>query len=269
MKKIGYLGLMLFLFSAACASSTTSHLEKAQFELDNGNYNAAISQATQALQNEPSNARAARLLASAYFGRSGMDYLDLAEAIIDLGTDDQSNFQVIANALPDTADLDDLRSAIETIESITGYDAATIADETLADAVFDLGIMQIIEHFALGVYGSDYFSTLDVTNITQTQSTTAQADLISFDNRLIASGVDSTESFLADIRQTFCILEPISAGEGFTLAEYQALVACQLSDNPDAFDTTALTADIANCGALNPDSQNATVTACFDTDTAL
>ena len=129
--------------------------------------------------------------------------------------------------------------------------------------------MQIIQHFAVGVYGATFHTTLDASQITDNQSATAEDALIDFDNRLIASGVSATESFLDEVRQTFCILEPISAGEGFTTAEFQALVACQLSDTPAAVDTTAFTGAIANCAALNPGSQTTAVQNCYSADTEL
>lgn len=249
-----------------CASTVQSNLEEAKFALDQGDYNTAISSATQALNADPQNIEAARLLASAYFARSGLDFLDLAEAIIDLDRNDTTAYQQIAAALPSTADMDDVRSAIETLQSLDGVDETSL-DNDIADAAFDLGLMESIEQFALGVYGANYFTTLDPSQISSKDL--PQADLITFDNHLVNSGVDSSEGYVKDVRHTFCVLEPISADTGFTLAEYRAFVGCQLTPNPDTFDTTAFTTDIANCDAINPDDQPADVVACYDADTTL
>lgn len=266
-KIITHLSLLFVLIGIlACASSKNAHLEEAQFELDKNNYNKVISEASQVLAKNPGNIAASRILASAYFGRSGLDFFDLAEIILDLQDSSEDNFKLMADAMPASADLSDLRSAITTLEALTGVDEATITNESLADAVFDLGMMQAIASYALGVYGSNFHTSLDISGIESAAAETALADLISFDNRLIASGTAADSSFIREVRQTFCILEPISAGEGFTLAEYQALVGCQLSDDPDAFDTTAFTADIANCAALNPAN---IVGDCLSTDTSL
>lgn len=260
----------MFLFVIGCATTETGSLEAARFALDKGNYSKAITEATEALSANPDNYDAARILASAYLGRSGIDYLDLAEGALDLANnDDVSNFQQIADVLPETADVDDLRSAIETLEALDGIDATSFTDDVLADCAFDSGLMQLIEQFALGVYGSDYFGTFDVEGITATDRGNVLTDLIRFDNRLIAAGVDSTEDWLEEVRQTFCILEPISAGEGFTLAEYQAFVGCELDENPDTFDTASLTADIATCDDVNPENQGAAVQACYSQNTSL
>lgn len=254
-----------------CAADLDSEIENAKFDLDNGDFDSAIIHASNALDADPGNVQAASLLAAAYFGRSNIDFLDIAEVVVDLGeSDDEESFQLVADALPADGSLTDLRLAIETLESLTGVDTSTISNEELADAVFDLGLMQIIEQYAIGVYQSGFKSdALDVTDITSEGAADALEDLREFDGRMVATGTATDESFITDVRQTFCILEPISAGEGFLLAEYQALVGCQLVDDPDTFDTTALTADIANCDAINPDSQTAAVQSCYDENTPL
>lgn len=267
LRPILLIALMICLL--ACASSKTSKLEQAQFALDQRKYTEAIAAATQVINKEPNNVEARIILASAYFGRSQINFLDLAEVILDLDSNEQSNFLAIAGALPADGDLDDLRSAISTLEALEGIDADEITNDSLADAAFDLGMMQVIEQFALGVYGANYHTDLDVSLITEAQATLAQTDLIDFDNHLIASGVDAEQSFLESIRQTFCILVPISLEAGFTLAEYQALVACELSDDPDAIDTTTFTADIESCNELNPDDQVESVFDCYANDTGL
>lgn len=276
MKTIQKLFILLFVVSlCSCATTEQSSLEDAQTALDNADYDAAIESATEALAEDSTSAAAARVLSNAYFGRSGIRFLDVMSGIFDLEENaDDSNFAQIAAVLPDPYDTTiteaDVRLAIETLEGFTGIDATSYTDDDLADAAFDLGLMEAIEHFSLGVYGSDYFGTFDVAGITDDDAAAAQEDLLNFDNRLIAAGVDETDNeFISDIRQTFCILKDVSAADGFTTAEYQALVGCELDDDPDTFDTVSLTADIANCAALDPDGQTAAVQACYEEDTTL
>jgi len=261
------------LLSSACASSEMANFEAAKFALDKGNYTEAINKATTALNADSTNIEVARVLASAYLARSGIDFLDLAEGMVDLANGSGTNFSQIAALLP-TANAtteSDLRAAIEVLKALDGVTDATISDEGLADAAFDLAVMQTIESFSIGVYGSGQKTgTLDVTNISSTDRNNVQNDLVDFDSRFIGSGVDSTEGFLDEIRKTFCVLKPISNTEGFTLGEYQAYVGCQLSSSPDTFNTTVLTSGtVANCSAIDPDSQSTSVQSCYDTNTAL
>lgn len=259
------IGVISF-FLVNCASDYQFNLESAKFALDKRNYTEAINYATKALNANPGDPVAARLLANAYLGRSSIDYLDLVQGLLDLSDSTDTNFQSIANVLPSSATMADLRSAIEALETVTGVDSSTITSEDVKDVAFDLGIMQMIEHFAIGVYSSDFFGTFDVSQITDADAANVLDDLVDFDNRLIASGVDSTESFISEVRQTYCLLEGLSAGSGFTTSEYRALVACQLSSDASAVDTTAIDAGIANCAALDPANASST---CLSSDTSL
>ncbi len=264
------LGVFLLLSFGACATNVASNLECARSELNNSQYTAAITCAQNVLADDPGHTEAITLLSSAYAGRSGIDVTLLATSLLDLDTATETNFQLVADSLPEDADLDDLRLAIETLETFPGIDAETIPESSdAADQAFNLGMLKAAEHFVLGVYHADYFGSLDVSLLDDDDQAIAQDDLIVFDNLLVASGVDEGESFIEEIRQTFCILEPISADEGFTTQEFQALVGCQLSDDPETFDTTSLTADIVNCGQLSPDAQSEDVTTCINNDTNL
>lgn len=266
----------------ACATSEMSGYEDAKFALDQGDYDTAIARGTTAVAENPNNYEAARVLASAYFGRSGISFSDLAEGIIDLSSGTGSNFQQIAGVLPVTATEADLRSAIETIEAAPAIDGTSYADEVLADAAFDLGMMEIVEQFSLGAYGSNYFTSeeydvanadvLDTSTITEEDAANAQTDLLNFDNRLISAGVvEADHDFIREIRQTFCVLKDITAPDGFTVGEYQAFVGCQLSSTAHqaTFNTIQYSADIANCDALDPSTQIGTVEDCYDEDTTL
>lgn len=263
------MALATALSISACAPAELGNLEEARFCLDDSDYACAIENATAALSEDATNVEAARILASAYFGRSGLDFLEIAAGMLDLQDDTDSNFASIAAILPDDADLSDLRLAIETLEALAGIDDADLtANEPLADVAYDLSLMQMIEHFAIGVFQSGFKDdAFDVSGISESDSDVVQDDLIGFDNRMIASGVESDTAFISEVRQTFCILEPLSAGEGFTQTEYQALVGCQLEG--EDFDTAAVDAGIADCSVLAPSNQDADVQACYDEDTSL
>lgn len=273
--KLTLIGLLPLVM--ACASTADANLEDARFALDAGNYSLAIEKAAIAVANDSTSVEARRILASAYLGRSGIDFLDLAQEIIDLDSATVTSFRQIASSLPATADLDDLRSAITTLQGVTGITGSTLVGDELKDAAFDLGVMQVIEHFAIGIYGSDYFNTLDVSLVDATDKANTQSDLINFDNRLIASGVDASEAYIQDVRHMYCVLEPITSGDGFTLPEYRAYLACQLSEDPTSVNTVALvgdqdgdsTNDIADCSDIDPDSQSSSVQACYTQDTTL
>lgn len=268
--KLATLALLFFaLILNNCASSSRSNIEAAKFDLDNERYDAAIEEATNALASDSQNIEASRILASAYFGRGGFDFLTIAETVLDLDSDTATNFAAMAGAFPTTATMADVRSAITTVEGLDDVDAATLPNDGYKSAVFDLGFMEAIEIFALGVFESGYKTgTFDVTGITDADRAIVQADLVNFDNRLIASGVASDESFLSQVRQVFCILEPLSGTDGFTVAEYRALVGCQLQ--PTTFDPSAVTAGaVATCAALDPSNQSAAVQACYNEDTSL
>lgn len=271
--------LVVILGLVNCATSADSTLESAQFALDSGDYDAVIAEAANAPFTDTSNVKAARILSSAYFGRSGLDFLTLSKELLDLSADDDSYFQTIGDVLVDADNLSDsfttnaalladLRSAIEILQAVDGIDA-TIAetDDELLNAVFDLGLMEAVEHFARGVYTSDYGNTFSLTGFTTTDSDAVQADLVNFDNHLEAGGLESDNALLTNVRKTFCILKDISATSGFTLAEYESLVGCQLKTgfNP----ATETSSGIANCAVLLPSLQSASVQACFDADTSL
>jgi alkyl sulfatase BDS1-like metallo-beta-lactamase superfamily hydrolase len=60
--------LVLVLVIAAC-SSTNNDIESAQFNLDHGEYEAAIAILDDVVANDSTNYKATSLLASAFFGR--------------------------------------------------------------------------------------------------------------------------------------------------------------------------------------------------------
>ncbi|MDO8518748.1 MAG: hypothetical protein Q7T11_01125, partial [Deltaproteobacteria bacterium] len=151
-------------------------MENAQFALDNDDFDTAIEDGEDLLADEPNNVAAARIVASAYFARSGISYFDLAKTILDLGDTDQ--FLTMAGALPDDADMGDLRSAIATLEGLSNVDDDPIEEDALGTAVFELALMQVVEYFAIGVFEADFHGTLDVTLITDEDATNAMDSML-------------------------------------------------------------------------------------------
>lgn len=271
--KISLLCCLLLFTLNHCALTADSALEDARFALDEGDYQEAIDAAQKAVDADSTSVEAYRLLGDAYFGLSGLNFLTLEKSIVDLQNSTDPDFSVIADALPDVSDvsslLANLRTAITTLQSTPGIDGTSATSNTkLAETAYDLALMEVIEQYAVGVYGSNQKTgVLDVTLISQAQSDEALADSIAFDNEFILAGVSSTKDFISSIRQTYCMLKDLSGtSTDFTLAEYQALVGCQL-DSTNFNPANIAGSGVATCSALNPDTQSTAVTDCYSTDT--
>lgn len=262
--------LFLLFLVAGCATDFDENIESARFALDQGQFDTAISKAQDALDEDSTNIEARYLLGLAYVGKSGIDLIAVAEVLLRLEETNLTNFQAVASEIPQDGDLTNLRTGINILDGLNLTGITTISDDTRARYVFDLGLLKALEHIAIGVYASDYFGdNYDPAQITEAQYETVLDNLLTFDDDVVATGVSSNESFVRETRQTFCVLEPITAGAGFTIQEYRAFVACQLADDPSIVDTTEYTADIANCGDLDPDEQENSVLTCYRQNTAL
>lgn len=269
---LGLVGLSL-LFNG-CATTYKSNLEEALSALNSANYASAVSAGTSAVAaNDTIEAR--RILASAYLGRGNVDFHELAIKLLNLESETDTNYQVLAEQLSADTDLDDLALAIATLEAIDGIDSATLSSDELKDAAYDLGLMYLVQHYAIGIVQSGFAedtTTFDATLLDADDRSAAATALINFDNYLIASGFDvsSEGSFINEARSTHCLLQAVDDGtEGFTLTEYQAFVACELA--PADTVPTDIDAGFTSCVLANPDSDThaTAVTDCFEEDTVL
>ena len=280
------------LLLSQCATTYQGNLEEARFALDNLNYEAAETAATKALNEKPGDIEASILLSNAHLGQSNIDFFDLAIEI--LGLDESggaNNFRTIALALPTNGDVSDLRLAVSTLQDLDGIDAATITATRLADAAYSLGVLQMVEHYARGVYALGFYDADGeaINNATMadnledlldegTSSNAAivQNDLLEYDNYLEAVDVDTTQDFVKEVRQTFCVLSLLDGdkSDGFNESEYLAYSACNSAnvDGANFDDINAVVGTIDNidsCDDLDPDDQAADVVACYDEDTSL
>lgn len=280
MKKTKNFLLCCFLLSALnhCATTAQSNLEEARFALDEGDYQKAIDAATKAITADPNLTEAYRIKGDAQFSLSGIEFLEVEKGIVDLAGAN-NDFAVIATSFPsfttaaeaDTA-MAHIRDAITTLTLTPNIDDADVTDNThLAAAAFDLALMLTIDQYAIGIYNANVNigsnTTPDVTGIDATDAENAMNDLIAFDDFFISSGID--ETFVNNVRQVFWILENLSASEGFTTAEYQALVGCQLDPDNFAPATAVPTAGVADCNAVNPTSQSTTIKDQYNDNTVL
>ncbi len=288
MKKYGLLFLLALSLSVVqCASDAAKNLEDAKFALDEEDFSAAISAADAVLNEEPNNVPAARILASAYMGRGGFNMHDIAVKLLDLEDESDSNYTVLAPVLPEDGDLEDMQLAITTLSGLDDLDFASLtadglATDDLKDAAYDLGLMQMVYHYAIAIYHTGYKDdplTYNVDDLTDDDSTfddleEAQTALVQFDNYLIAAGFDpndDTGGFITEVRKTHCLMQGVSADEGYSLETYQATVLCNLSEASEDEDPAAIDPDFVDCSLSNPDDPgiSADVIACFDEDTVL
>ena len=291
MKKYGFFViLILSLCLAQCASSVDKNVEDAKFALDNDDFSAAISAADAALNEDPANAKAARILAAAYMGRGGFNMHDIAVKLLDLQDLTDSNYTVLAPVMPDDGDLNDMRLAITTLQGLEGLEFASLPTggdvletDDLKDAAYDLGLIQMTFHYAVAIYNSNYKSDPDNYDVSLLDADDsdgfndleeAQQALVQFDNYLIAAGfdpADDTGSFIDEVRQTHCLMQGISSDVGYSLATFQALVQCDLSEDSASETPSAIDPEFTDCSLSNPDDAGlpSVVTDCFGTDTVL
>lgn len=245
------LGLCVAAFlSMACGRQFDKLLEEAQFALDSQDYATAITKATEALVATPNDFEATMVLSAAYSGRAGVNLLDLAKKLTESGIEDEAFNAVhdlLAASLTSTG-LTDLRSAVTTLSGFAG----TVGSQTRY--TFQLGMLQAIEGYALPSLTAQptVAGTITATSVTSAQKDIVQADLIAADNNLITSGIGADNQLVTTVRKSYCVIKERSAGSGFSQAELQDRVRCELDDNR------------ANLRTANGDFQSATVTTCDD-----
>lgn len=291
MKKYGlFFVLVLALNMVQCASDVAKNLEEAKFALDEEDFASAISAANSVLADDPTNVKAARILASAYMGRGGFNMHDIAVKLLDLEDETDNNYRALAPVLPEDGELTDMQLAIQTLQGLEGMefdalptDGETLSTDDLKDAAYDLGLMQMVYHYAIAIYHSNFKSdpdNYDVTELTGDDSSgfddlaEAQEALVQFDNYLLAAGfdpADDTGSFITEVRKTHCLMQGVSGDVGYSLATYRATVQCDLSEDSSAETPATIDPDFIDCGLADPDNAGlpAAVTACFDVDTVL
>lgn len=237
------------LLACGCASSLNANTEKARFALDNADWDAAIAYANDALSSDPGDIDAALLLSSAYSGKAGLTVLSVASDLS--GADAGSNlFETIhTNFVASVSSLDALRSSIESLTLTTMPDAE---NPYYTDLYFQRGLLDMIEGFVMPTLRAQptIDGTITPADITAADATNVMEDFINADNDLINSGMDATDELVVNIRKYYCVLENASAGSGFTRADLQDMVYCQLAADPTVVPAAGFQS-VANCAAFN------------------
>lgn len=251
-KRLSVLFCSAVLLFVACGVRQSDQLsEEARFALDNKDYATAITKATDLIAQNPNDFDAAMLLSSAYAGRAGVNLFNISKKLLEAGIETQA-FNAVHDILVTTigsAGLADLRTAVTTLSSFAG----TVTERE--KFTFQLGILETIEAFGRPSITAQptVAGTITVTNINGTDASFVQSDLVDADNHLITSGIKSDSQLITTIRKSFCVMKNRSASSGFTTAEMQDRVRCELDENR------------ANLLATNGDFQSpATVTTCAD-----
>ena len=255
-----FLGRILLILSivtvVSSANSSQISIEEAQYAIDRHDWDQAISLARSVLESDPSNIKAALVLAGAYAGKGGFRVVDLAEVI----ADDIHRGKVMgalhrAMLMIGEVDMSQIRNAIYyLIERVSPLPA--FGHLHFLDYQFDVGLLLVIEGHVLPTIIAQPLldGPIDVNQITQEIADMVQADLVDFDNYLVNAGFTEDDDLMVNARQTYCALEHASGRtDGFDLEVLRDLTLCQLSPN--------------NGADLEPsDFQSGKVTACTDFD---
>jgi hypothetical protein len=238
------------LLCAGCGADIDKALDDTQASIDAGDYTKAINSAQSGLAIDTTNFRLTLLLSAAYSGRAGINFFELSKRLTD-SANESSIFAKVHSSFVATigsSGLADLRLAISTLTGFTG----TV--DSITDFRYQLGLLQTMEAFALSTIAAKTTSTatLTVTDITATQKSNTQSDFLDADNNLILGGLAADNQLVAVIRKNYCALKERSTGSGFTLAELQDQVNCQLAADPTAitFQSSSVTICTDFSGAL-------------------
>lgn len=248
--------LLSFFAIIGCASLDDEQVETARFALDRGNWSSAIANASEVLERDPSNTKAALIISSAYAGRGGFRLLDLASLIAN-NLHRRDTFDIVHdfNALVGSLDMADVRTAIETLRTrvnpVPAYGHVHFIDYHV-----QLGVLMLVEAFTLPSYAAQPIEDgpIDASAITEEMKEIVLDDLLGFDDNLVEAGLSEDDGLVKNARVTFCVLQNASeTDEGFDLAAFRDLVLCHLSPDDGA--------------SLGPDDfESALITSCNDFD---
>ncbi len=259
---IGRLAVALFVVAVAtggaCPSSEQSLLDELKFALDRCNpvsepaslttfCQTAVDKGELLIAEAPTDKNARILLSNAYFGRSGLDFLDLLQTFADLSSTAADDFEEIRDALTGVSvDLTKLRLSVTTLTDLTGLAAADNEDYFR-----QLGLMRSLEAFVRPVKQSvddaNAFNEAKVVEkIDADEAAIIEEDYLNADNNLADTEVDD-DDILSPIRENYCrcsLQNPLGGSAGFNAACLRDLMRCEL--NPNVGDTS--TSTINNAG---------------------
>ncbi|MBI2981558.1 MAG: hypothetical protein HYY44_04610 [Deltaproteobacteria bacterium] len=274
-----------FLTAGACPSSEDTLLDEVKFALDQCNpgnkpetvdtfCKTAVEKGEELVAASPTDKNARLLLSSAYFGRSGLDFLSLLETFAGLVDSTEKDFVEIRDAIVGiSVGVADLRSSITTLTTL--IDEQGLSATGNEDVFRQLGLMMALETFVRPVRlaGADAADVAAGLSDASGEGDLIKADFISVDNYLSDTNVDS-EDLLKPIRENYCRCS-LQTG-GFTTRCLRDLMRCEL--NPLAADNDGDNGGVeADYDGLLPDNPNdvdcltllapAGLSACAGTDT--
>ncbi len=129
-----------FLTAGACPSNEQTLLDELKFALDRCNPSetatletfcqTAVDKGAELIAADPTDENAHILLSSAYFGRSGLDFLELLETFANLVDSAEDDFLEIRNAIASIGvDLDHLESSITTLTTFLAANPSITATD--------------------------------------------------------------------------------------------------------------------------------------------
>lgn len=258
------------LTAGACPSTEQSLLDELKFALDRCSpvsdpesvatfCQTAVEKGEELVAEAPTDVNANLLLSNAYFGRAGLDFLDLLETttnLIDTATDDFEEIRAALTGL--TVDTTHLRDSVKVLSDLINDEGLSASENE--DLFRQLGLMRALESFVrpvkLSVNTSNTFSEANlIVNIGGEEANTILSDFLNADNNLGDSGVDD-EDILKPIRENYCrcsLQTPLGGSAGFNAVCLRDLMRCEL--NPDAADDTGdnggVEQDYNSDGAIN------------------
>ncbi|MBI2082101.1 MAG: hypothetical protein HYT76_00895 [Deltaproteobacteria bacterium] len=242
-KLILVLAVSAFLTGGACPSTEDSLVDDIKFALDQCNpsskpetvdtfCNTAVTKGEELITKTPTDKNARLLLSSAYFGRSGLDFLSLLETFAGLADSGEKDFVEIRNAIVNIdVDIVDLRSSITTLtQIIADLDLKAEGNE---DIFRQLGLMMALEAFVRPVKlaGTDAADVATGLSDGSGEGDVTKSDFVNADNYLADTNIDD-EDILKPIRENYCRCSLQSGG--FTARCLRDLMRCEL--NPAAAD---------------------------------
>ena len=257
-----------------CADTNDERIEAAKFALDKCNPDdasteafctEAITSAENVIASTPSNLEAYLLASSAYFGRAGLDLLEISQTFADLNdASAQDDYEVIADAATIAeAKLTDLASSV---------DALTTSTATFNNAAtFQMGIVRAIEALVLPISRVKSTGGVDPSLLTADDRSRSEADFLNADNNLTDAGLAADNEIVTVIRENFCRLSTQAvgdvAGQAFSLAQQRDQLGCALDDayTPSLDYNQDAAINRTDCSSFDPDT--AAVTACKSLDT--
>ncbi|MBI4365467.1 MAG: hypothetical protein HY543_01465 [Deltaproteobacteria bacterium] len=246
--------ICLAVLFSACGRQIDTATESAQFALDSGDWETAITKATDALTAQPADFDATMLLSAAYGGRAGVKLLKLAKKLTESGIE-SSAFDAIHDILVADISSDglaDIRRAVSTLANFAGTVSRT------KEYCFQLGIYEAIEAFGLPSITAQPTAggAITVANITQEQTSNIVKDLADADNKLICADIPADNQLVTTIRKSFCVLKARTVGApdgtGFTRTVLQDRVRCELDDNrANLVAANFLSGNVTTCNDFN------------------